>query len=193
MFITLGMILLGYFFNKFMGLTPEFAKELRKKAKNLQERMKLAETMGDPAQIRQLQKESVDSTKLIMKKQFLPTCLRCVLFLSIFAVIGLIYAQYSTGLLPFPILFFGNGWVAVYFLFSITFSLIFYAVRKLYLKLTGKADFKKKESNEIMEMLSSSSHPFQAGQSESIEKSSNMIDSSDANIRKDSWKERIKN
>jgi uncharacterized membrane protein (DUF106 family) len=136
MFITIGMVALSEVLNKILGVNMEAARELREKSQNLNERMQAARLTRDPQEMLELQRESVDLYKQMMKKQLLPSCVRCLIFWAIFAVIGIVYADYATGLLPFPIL--GDGWFSVYFLFSITFSLIVYGFKRLYRKLTGK-------------------------------------------------------
>jgi len=146
MFITLAMIGVGELLNKIMGVNADAARELREKSKSLQVRMKTAQLTGDSQIMYELQRESMELTKIMMKKQMIPSCVRCFIFMGMFAVIGTIYAGYAEGLLPFPILIFGSGWFAVYFLFSITFSLILYGIKRLYRKLTGKEVKRNKQS-----------------------------------------------
>ena len=125
MFIAIGMLILGMILNYVLGLRKENMSEMRKKALNLQERMRNAQLLNDYQLMAQTQQESVQFMKLMMKKQFVPICIRCIIFWGIFAVLGFIYSDYWGGLLPIPILIFGNGWVAIYFLFSIGFSFLF--------------------------------------------------------------------
>ncbi len=145
MFITLAMIGVGELLNKIMGVNKDAARELREKSKNLQVRMRTAQLTKDSQIIIELQRESMELTKIMMKKQ-IPSLVRCFIFMGMFAVLGAIYADYAEGLFPFPILFFGSGWFAVYFLFSITFSLILYGIKRLYRKLTGKEVKRNKQS-----------------------------------------------
>ena len=151
---TIGMIILGMVLNKVLGLSKDKMKEFREKALNIQDRMRNAQAVGDIRIMAQLQRESMQFTKQIMIKQFVPLCLRCVIFIGIFGILGFIYAEYSTGLLPFPILIFGNGWVALYFIFSISISLIIYGVKRLYKKITGKTGSTQGKLREVMEMVS---------------------------------------
>jgi len=155
MFITLAMIGVGELLNRIMGVKNDAVRELREKSKSLQERMKTAQLTGNTQIMYELQRESMELTKIIMKKQMIPSCVRCFIFMGIFTVIGTVYAGYAEGLLPFPIVFFGSGWFAVYFLFSITFSLILYGFKRLYRKLTGKEVKRVKPS--ILGMASSKS------------------------------------
>ena len=200
LFVTLGMIVLGMGLNYILGLRKEALREMRKKARNLQERIKNAQLIGDYQLMAQTQQESLQFMKLMMKKQFIPLCLRCVIFISIFAVLGFIYSDYNSGLLPFPLLIFGSGWVAIYIIFSISISLIIYGVKRLYRKITGKGTKAQSYLKEIMGIISSPQQsnelPFQI----SSNTQNHMNDYRDVNVgrtnedllpRKDSWKDRI--
>ncbi len=190
--VTLAMVVLSRIFNKITGLNTESAREIREKSTDLQERMKAAQQEGNVQDLRSLQQESIELTKTMMKKQLIPSCVQCFIFLGIFGILGLFFAQYTTGLLPFPILFFGNGWVGVYFLFSISLSLLFYLAKRVYRKMTGKEDRRKMEKQEIMGMLNpTSSNPL--GYMQLNAKPSEEIPIDDPSERKDSWKEKIKN
>lgn len=197
LFVTLGMIVLGMGLNYILGLRKEALREMRKKAKNLQERIKNAQLLGDYQLMAQTQQESLQFMKLMMKKQFIPLCLRCVIFISIFAVLGIIYSDYKSGLLPFPLLIFGNGWVAIYIIFSISISLIIYGVKRIYRKITGKGTKTQSYLKEIMGMISS---PQQSNELPFQISSNTQNDYRDANVgrtnedllpRKDFWKDRI--
>lgn len=124
------MVVFGLVLNKILGINPDAAKEIQEEAKNLQNQMRTAQALGDYQMMRQLQRESMQLTRQMMTKQFLPQCLRLILFLVIFYVIGFIYADYSSGLLPFTI-FGDNGWFSVYLIFSIAFSLFYYLLRRI--------------------------------------------------------------
>ncbi len=177
-FITLGMIALGMVLNHFLGLTKETMQDMRKRALNFRERMKNAQLTGDYQQLAQIQQESAQFMKVMMKKQMIPLCLRCIIFIGIFMVLGLIYADYESGLLPFPLLIFGSGWVAIYLIFSIFFSLFIWAVKRL----TGMGTKTQTEVREIMGIVSP-----QQGVGLSSYATSNIPDEP----RKDSWKDRI--
>lgn len=197
LFVTIGMIVLGMGLNYILGLRKEALREMRKKAKNLQERIKNAQLLGDYQLMAQTQQESLQFMKLMMKKQFIPLCLRCVIFISIFAVLGIIYSDYKSGLLPFPLLIFGSGWVAIYIIFSISISLIIYGVKRIYRKITGKGTKTQSYLKEIMGIISS---PQQSNELPFQISSNTQNDYRDANVgrtnedllpRKDSWKDRI--
>jgi membrane protein insertase Oxa1/YidC/SpoIIIJ len=187
-FITLGMVVFSLLLNKIMGISPKSSKEFREKTKNLQERMKNAQLTSDTQQFYSLQQESMQLTKEMMKKQILPSCARCIVFWIIFAIIGIFYNPYGA-LLPFPLLFFGDGWIAVYFLFSFGLTLVIYLTRWGYRKITGKENAPKSDVTEVRNILSrNSAEPQEIFQ----------IDSHEENLgtngaRSDSWKERIKN
>ncbi len=200
MLITLVMVGFSTVLNRIMGLNMDTAREIREKSQNLQERMKTVRLTGNVQEMAELQQESMVLTKLMMKKQMIPSCVRCVLFMGIFAVIGFVYADYADGLFPFPILIFGSGWFAVYFLFSIGFSLILYGFKRLYRKLTGKEDMRKKRSREILGMLSPQSGN-QQGNFQLTRQIPNKLpldynsdggqEESEEQPKSDSWKDRI--
>ena len=200
LFITIGMIILGMILNLFLGLRKEAQREMRKKALNLQERMKNAQLLGDYQLMAQTQQESIQFMKQMMKKQLIPLCIRCVIFLGIFAVLNFIFSDYKSGLIPFPLLIFGSGWVAIYIIFSISISLIIYGVKRLYKKITGKGTKSQSYLKELMGIISptqqNTESPFQISSSPQYQ----MNDSGDVTVeqrnedlspRKDSWKERI--
>ncbi|MFX0032524.1 MAG: EMC3/TMCO1 family protein [Candidatus Hodarchaeota archaeon] len=154
MFISIGMVALSLLLNRVLGINLNTAKELREKALNLQERMRTAQITGDGQELIKLQRESTALMKQMMKKQLIPSCFRCLVFIGIFALIGIFYANYTSGLLPFLIPLLGDGWVALYFLFSLGFSLLAYGLKRLYRKVTGKTSQKARLSKEILDVLS---------------------------------------
>jgi len=152
--ITVAMVGFSELLNKLMGLNMDTARELRDKAKNIQERMKTAQLTQDMGEMYKLQQESVQLSKQMMKKQLIPSCVRCLIFFGIFAILSVFYADYNEGIFPFPILIFGSGWFALYFLFSIGLNLLVWGGKKTYRRMTGKEDRRKKASKEILGMLS---------------------------------------
>ncbi len=200
MFITIGMIILGMILNYILGLRKQALSEMRKKALNIQERIRNAQLTGDYQLLAQTQQESVQYMKQMMKKQLVPMCFRCIIFLGIFAILGFVYADYGSGLLPFPILFFGDGWIAIYILFSLGFSLLIYGVKKLYKKITGKGTKTQSYLKEIMGMVSPTQQdnrlPFQMSSNiqTRLDYSGDITPESkseDLSSKKDSWKKRI--
>jgi len=140
MFIALGMVIFSTLLNRIFGLKLADMKQLQERIFNHQERMRNAQAIGDMQIMRELQMESVALMKTMMKKQFLPMCLRCVIFIGIFAVIGLIYAPYEF-------------WFITYFLFSLLFSFSAMGIRYAYKKLMHKEDNTRSMSRELMGML----------------------------------------
>jgi len=141
MFIALGMVIFSTFLNRIFGLKLEKMKELQERVLNHQERMRNARALGDMQMMQELQMESVALMKTMMKKQFLPMCVRCIVFIGIFAVIGLIYAPY-------------DFWFITYFLFSLLFSFSAMGIRYAYKKVTHKEDNTRSMSRELMGILS---------------------------------------
>ncbi len=190
MLITLVMVGVGEILNRIMGVKSDAVRELREKSINLRERMKTAQLTGNAQIMLELQRESMELTKIMMKKQMIPSCVRCLIFLGIFAVLNVVYAEYAEGLLPFPILVFGTGWWAVYILFSLTFSLILYGFKRLYRKLTGKEVKRNRPS--IIGMAASKSEDsenvFQL--TRQIKEPINEREYIDE--QEDSWKNRVK-
>jgi hypothetical protein len=166
------MVAFGLIFNYIFGLTGKKMKDMREKAKSLQERLKNAQMVGDPQMMQQVQMEAMSMTKDMMKRQFIPMCIRCILFLGIFFLLSFIYSDYKSGVLPFEIPLIGDGWFAVYFLFSFAFSILFYLIRFIYKKITGRD--KASVTKEMMEMVSPSN---QASGEQGVVQYSDLLDS----------------
>ena len=153
--ITISMLMLGMVLNRILGLKKANLNEFKEKALNLQERLKNAQVLGDIRLIAQLQRETMQFTKQIMLKQFIPLCVRCIIFIGIFAILNFIYTpNYKSGLIPFNLFILGSGWLAIYFLFSITLSLIIFGIKRLYKKITGKVVSSQNKFKEIMQIIS---------------------------------------
>ncbi|MFX1279621.1 MAG: hypothetical protein ACFFA3_09400 [Promethearchaeota archaeon] len=189
MLITLGMVIFGMILNRFLGLSREKMAEIKEQALNLQERIRNAQVIGDIQMMAQVQQETLQFTKKIMVKQFVPLCVRCFIFIGIFAILSFFYAKYKKGLLPFPLLIFGDGWIALYFIFSICFSLIIFGVRKLYKRYTGKDFATQSNLREILELVSPSRQS--SGISFQVSNTINSNIEDDSSNKVDSWKERI--
>ncbi len=183
MYISMGLTIFGLILNRILGLRSSVMKGLRVKAKNIQERIKQAQVLGDQQLSRELQLETMQLMKQMMKKQFLPMCIRCIIFLGIFFFLSLIYGQYEF-------------WVWIYFLWSLTFSLTAFGLTKLYKKVTGKEDKKKAFAKEILDFGS----PFQQSSFYATNiKSKELLDSPSPEVeednveseREDAWKDRI--
>jgi hypothetical protein len=195
------MLIIGMVFNKVWGIKQSNFIELKNKMSNLQERMNNAQMMGDMRQIKQLQLEANQLLKSLMTKQFLPMCARCILFLGFWLILDIfVFFNYRSGLLPFPIPLLGDGWVALYFLFSIGFGLLIYGCKKLYKKLTGKEEKKPSIFKQLMNDLSvNTASPLSGGSSLSLgfTPDDNSIQNHDQGIidddndSSDTWKDKI--
>ncbi len=189
--VTVGMYFLGLVLNRVLGLKRENMKALRAKTFNLQERMKNAQALGNLQLMREAQIEMSLLMKEMLKKQFIPMCVRCVIFLGIFSVLGIVYGEYEF-------------WFWLYFIFSLSISFLGYGIMKLYRKATGKEDKSKRLVRELMGIaspnLASSSDVFQYSESTpppplhstSQEKSENSNENQ-LKEKSDSWKDRIQN
>ncbi|MFX1274643.1 MAG: hypothetical protein ACFFBP_02795 [Promethearchaeota archaeon] len=198
--ITIAMMIVSMVFNKFWGVKREFLVELREKFSNLQERMNNAQILGDVRQMRQLQLEANQILKSMMYKQYLPLCLRCSLFLIVFAILSFIFSGYEWGLLPFNIPLLGSGWFALYFLFSLGFSLLIFGSKLLYRKVTGKGNKKGSSLRQIINELSLKSSntmsgggslTFDASEFQSSLQKDNYLPSNENIDSSDGWKDKI--
>ncbi|MBN1214339.1 MAG: DUF106 domain-containing protein [Candidatus Lokiarchaeota archaeon] len=192
LFITLGIVIFSRFFNKVFGLTGKDMKKYREKARNLQERFSNARIIGDPQMLIQIQIDIKSLTSQMMKKSLLPMCLRCFLFIGIIAVLWIIYAPYSSDLLPFPLWILGSGWFAIYFLCSLGFNLIIYIIFRIYKKKVGEDDKSASFLREIMGMmggnntLSPNNQKIADHLSNSFESNNDIDDSEES-----SWKNKL--
>ncbi len=194
MFIALAMVLFSLLLNKLLGVRASKMKEIRDKAKNLRERVRQAEILGDPALMQQLQIETMGLMKLMLKKQLIPMCVRCLIFLVIFIIISMLYSQYEY-------------WFWIYFLFSFSFSMIVFGIKYLYKRITKKEDKRKGFAKEIMESIyPKQSSTFQssgfhleghpATESQNISNSQELTngDEEKKEVEKlDAWKDKIQN
>ena len=139
MWISIGLVIFGYILNWILGLKPEVMKKIRDDGRNLQERLRQAQILGDQTLMLQLQQETMQLMKTMLKKQLAPMAIRCVIFLGIFALLSFQFGMYEY-------------WFWVYFGFSLGFSLLAFGIRKLFLKLTGK-ESKKDQFRDLMGSL----------------------------------------
>lgn len=179
MFIALGMVIFSTLLNRIFGVKFKDMKEIQDRVFNNQERMRNARALGDTHMMQELQMESVVLMKSMMKKQFIPMCVRCIIFMGIFAVIGFIYAPY-------------DFWFMTYFLFSLLFSFSAMGIRYAYKKMAHKEDKTKIMSREIMGML----NPTQGDSGRFLQYSKPDQLNTDPEDNKspegnDSWKDRL--
>ncbi len=187
MYISLGLVIFGLILNKILGLKNSVMKEIRDDAKNLKERLKQAQVLGDPRIMQELQGETMQLMKQMLKKQFLPMGIRCIIFLGIFYVLSFYYGGYEY-------------WYWVYFLWSLGFSLSVFGLKKAYKKVTGKEGEKKDLAKEIAASLGQRSSYFISNVS-SVETQDSQIDDhvsksdeeNQESEESDSWKERLQN
>lgn len=189
LFITIGMTIFSLLLNKILGLKKEEMKKMRDQAINLRERMRNAIALGDPQLLTQIQKETMQLTNQMMKKQVVPMSIRCFLFIGIFTALSFVLADYDSGLLPFPLWIFGSGWFALYFLFSISFSLLIFGIKKLYKRYIKKEPKSQSYLREIMGILS----PRSGMSLELTDSTHSQTSDQESSEAVDSWKERIKN
>jgi hypothetical protein len=192
MWISIGLVIFGYILNWILGLKPEVMKKIRNDARNLQERLRQAQILGDETLMLQLQQETMLLMKNMLKKQLAPMAIRCVIFLGIFALLSFQFGMYEY-------------WFWVYFAFSLGFSLLAFGIRKLFLKITGK-ESKKEQFRDLMGSLGGtqqgmdSFHVSSQIRDTSLETSESQKLSSletkdqepDENKDLESWKDRIK-
>ena len=187
MYISLGLVIFGLILNKILGLKSSVMKEIRDDAKNLQERLKQAQVLGDPRIMQELQGETMQLMKQMLKKQFLPMGIRCIIFLGIFFILSFYYGGYEY-------------WYWVYFLWSLGFSLSVFGLTKAYKKVTGKEEEKKSLAKEIAASLGQRSSYFISNVS-SVKTQDSPIDdqaskSDEENQESeelDAWKDRLQN
>lgn len=187
MYISLGLVIFGLILNKILGLKSSVMKEIRDDAKNLQERLKQAQILGDPRIMQELQSETMQLMKQMLKKQFLPMGIRCIIFLGIFFVLSFYYGGYEY-------------WYWVYFLWSLSFSLSVFGLTKAYKKVTGKEEEKKSLAKEIAASLGQRSSYFISNVS-SVETQDSQIDDhasksdeeNQESEESDAWKDRLQN
>ena len=187
MYISLGLVIFGLILNKILGLKSSVMKEIRNDAKNLKERLKQAQILGDPRIMQELQAETMQLMKQMLKKQFLPMGIRCIIFLGIFFVLSCYYGGYEY-------------WYWVYFLWSLSFSLSVFGLTKAYKKVTGKEEEKKSLAKEIAASLGQRSSYFISNVS-SVKTQDSQIDDhasksdeeNQESEESDAWKDRLQN
>jgi uncharacterized membrane protein (DUF106 family) len=182
-------------FNKLFGQTASERREFIEKTKDVQNR--LSESMGDAEEFERLQKEMTELAQQMLKKQLIPCCVSCITFIVLWAILDVIYIEYNTGLLPFPVLFFGDGWVGLYILVSFSLVGISYLIRLTYRKIKGI----ESTSPGLFNLLSSSNIRNPSQRSILSMPTRSQLDQTDKNLndkqieteemRKDSWKDRI--
>jgi len=175
-------------FNKIFGQSSSERRELINKTKDIQNRLNQA--MGDAEEFKRLQDEYMGLMKQMMIKQMIPMCACCIIFWVLWVILGIIYVDYSKELLPFPVLFFGDGWIGLYILTSFSLFGISYLIRYIYRKIKGI------ESTSLWHVQSKSqSSLFAIPTRSQLKEVSEKPDDEyieDEKMRKDAWKDKIK-
>ncbi len=175
-------------FNKIFGQSASERNELTDKTKEMQNRLNKA--IGDAEEFTRLQKEYMALMKQMMIKQTVPMLVCCIIFLVLWVILGVIYADYSTGLIFFPVLFIGDGWAGLYILTSFSIFGVSYLIRLIYRKIKGI------ESTSLWHVQSKSQSSLLAIPTKSqLEEVSEKLDDEyieDEKMRKDAWKDKIK-
>jgi uncharacterized membrane protein (DUF106 family) len=124
--VTLAMMLLSQFLNKKFGISMSNQRATQARMQELQQQLMEAQRM-DPAEARRLQQESMVMMNQMMRKQLIPSLIRCVIFWVFFFVLTAVFAGLE--FFTVPILIFGQGVVAIYFIYSIGISLLLFLVK----------------------------------------------------------------
>ena len=159
-FISIGMVILSQLFQKKFGTSPKEQMQMQLELKDLQDRMRQAQ--NNPQMMATMQQEMMEIMQKTMKNQMLPMLLRSVLFLGILGILRLFYGQYNE-IFPFPILFFGKGWFAVYFIVSIICSIIIALVKKIRRSLNPDAQPQEQPVDQIRALKQNSFQQPQRG------------------------------
>ena len=146
MLITVVINILTQWFSKKFSLSQEVQMNMQADIKDLQDRMKYAK--GDMQQMEQLNAEMMVVMKNMSKKQMIPMCVRSLVFIGFFWILGLIYGEWKEDLLPIPLLF-GDGYVGLYVTFSLILSLTIALVKFGFKKLNPEKEDKNKKENVI--------------------------------------------
>ena len=130
---SIFMVILSMIMNKKFMLSQEGMMAQQERMQILQEKLLKAQKFNNIELFQEAQTELANEMRDLMKKQMIPMCFRTLIFLGMFGLLGLIYGQYDS-IFPFPILFFGKGWAAVYILTSLGLSLIISLFKKIFKK-----------------------------------------------------------
>ena len=150
--ITVVVVILSQWSQKKFSLSPDSQMKMQTDIKDLQDRMKYAK--GDMQQMEQLNAEMMLVMKDMSKKQMIPMLVRSVLFLGLWALLGWIYADFKTGLLPFKVLF-GDGYAGLYITLSLSISLLIMLVKFVMKKLNPEKGEKKESIIDHAKVLKS--------------------------------------
>jgi uncharacterized membrane protein (DUF106 family) len=137
---SIFMVILSMIMNKKYMLSQEAMMAQQERMQMLQEKLMKAQRFNNIELFQEAQAELANEMKELMRKQMIPMCVRTLVFLGMFGLLGLLYGQYDS-IFPFPILFFGKGWAAVYILTSLGLSLLIALFKKIFKKGTTQQPF----------------------------------------------------
>ncbi len=133
--ISLAMVALSQFFQWKFSMSREKQMEFQQKVQSLQEELKLAQAQGDYGKMEQLREQMMDFSRDMMKNQFLPMCIRTIIFFVIFGILNSIYGKYDySGILG------GLNWFWLYFLISLGTNLLISGIKKAIKKRKGEEE-----------------------------------------------------
>ncbi len=196
MLITVIVYFSRMAFYKLFGQTSSERRELLQNIQEMQNRIN--EVVGDADEFGKLQKEAMGLMKQMMIKQMIPMCISCITFWVLWVILGIIYVDYSTGLIPFPVLFFGDGWVGLYIIISFGLFVVVYLIKFTYRKIKGIESPSLRGFNLLSPSRTSAgtqSSLFSISNRSQVDRVS--IESEDEyseteKMKKDAWKEKIK-
>lgn len=139
--ISLGMIAFSHLLQKKFSVSQADQMRMQTQMQELQERIKLAQ--GNMQMMQQINTEMMAMMQQTLKKQLFPMCIRTLIFIGFWAVLGALYGGYDE-ILPFQFLF-GRGWFATYILVSLIASIAIALIRKGLKKIRPSAFPEQKE------------------------------------------------
>ena len=123
--IVLGIVVFSQLFNYFFGIKFSQQMENQQRIREIQE--EILNPQNSPEEIQRLQVESMKIMKETLKKSFIPSCVRCGIFLGIFAILGIFYKDVD-------FLGVNSGYYGIYLLFSLGLSAIIFGIKRIWKK-----------------------------------------------------------
>jgi hypothetical protein len=127
--IVLGIVVFSQIFNLVFGLKFSQQMENQQRIREIQE--EILNPQNSPEEIQRLQAESMKIMSETLKKNLIPSCVRCGIFLIIFWVLGLFYSEVD-------FLGQGSGYYGIYLLFSLGLSFIIYGIKRIWKKIRSE-------------------------------------------------------
>jgi uncharacterized membrane protein (DUF106 family) len=148
---SIGMMIISQLLGKKFGISATQQMDMQNKMQDFQEQLQLSQ--ADPQRMQELQIEMMEFMKIMMKKQLIPQIVRLLIFFGFFGLLGLIYGDYKTGILPFKVLIFGDGYLGVYILTSFGISMVLGLIRMLIKKIRPDTDKKQEQFQDSVRAL----------------------------------------